>query len=323
MDNILQYLNKVFGKVITKYGKFYDAFPMYLMERYKFYFFKLPNNEQSYVLIKAIDKQDIHINQLKKQIKQIYGLSGSMPVFVFDSLRLSQRNLLVQNQIPFIQPDNQIYIPAIVINLCEKEIVLKEYSEEFSIAAQVTYIYLLLNHIKETNAPRLAAEIPYSKITFNRALAELVSRGLVYTEGNATRKIYKTIDKKEFWEKGKHFLFNPVEKVFYSNYAMNHSGMFLSGETALARLGSSLNESMIGFYATSAEKMKSINPELLINKYDIFTEDYFVIEQFKYNPAFLSRSHYIDVISLYAQFKDSDDERILIALDELLEEELR
>ncbi len=323
MDNILQYLNEVFGKVITEYGKFYDAFPMYLMERYKFYFFKLPNNEQSYVLVKAIDKQDIQINQLKKQIKQIYGLSGSMPVFVFDSLRLSQRNLLVQNQIPFIQPDNQIYIPAIVINLCEKEIVLKEYSEEFSIAAQVTYIYLLLNHIKETNAPRLAAEIPYSKITFNRALAELVSRGLVYTKGNATRKIYKTIDKKEFWEKGKKYLFNPVEKMFYSNYAMNHSGMFLSGETALAKLGTSLNESMVRFYATSAEKMKSLNPESLINKYDIFTEDYLVIEQFKYNPAFLSRSHYIDVISLYAQLKDSDDERILIALDELLEEELR
>jgi len=32
-------------------------------------------------------------------------------------------------------------------------------------------------------------------------------------------------------------------------------------------------------------------------------------------------SRYIDIISLYAQLKDSDDERIQIALEELLEEE--
>ena len=185
----------------TEYGKFYNAFPLYMTERYTFHFFKLPTEDTSYVLVKPLKKQDININQIKKQIKQIYSHSKSVPIFVFDSLRLSQRNILVRNQIPFIQPDNQIYIPNIMINLSQKEIVGKEYAEEFSISAQVTYIYLLLNDIKETNAPRLSTEIPYSKITLNRALAELVSRELLYTEGNATRKIYKTIEKDEMWEK--------------------------------------------------------------------------------------------------------------------------
>ena len=37
----------------------------------------------------------------------------------------------------------------------------------------------------------------------------------------------------------------------------------------------------------------------------------------KVNP-----NHYIDIISLYAQLHDSNDERIQIALNELLEEEL-
>ena len=39
------------------------------------------------------------------------------------------------------------------------------------------------------------------------------------------------------------------------------------------------------------------------------------------NTHFLSTSHYIDIISLYAQLKNSDDERIKIALEELLKEE--
>ena len=243
-----------------------------------------------------------------------------MPVFVFESLRLSQRNVLIRNQIPFIQPDNQIYIPNIMINLNQKEIVEREYAEKFSIAAQVVYIYLLLNDIKETNAPRLAMEIPYSKITLNRALSELVGRGLLYTEGNATRKIYKTIEKDELWKKGKKYLFNPVEKVFYANYDLNHRDLFISGETALSRLGQSLNDSIVKYFATTSEKIRTMNKDCFVNKYDIVSENYLVIEQFKYNPGFLSQSHYIDIISLYAQLKDSDDERIQIALDELLED---
>lgn len=321
MDITLNYLKEVFGTNIkTEYGKFYDAFPMYLAERYKFYFIKLPTEDKSYVLVKSLKKQDININQMKKQMKQIYTYSESVPVFVFESLRLSQRNVLIRNEIPFIQPNNQIYIPNIMINLSQKEIVAKEYAEEFSIAAQVTYIYLLLNNIKETNAPRLALEIPYSKITLNRALSELVSRELLYTEGNATRKMYKTIERKEMWEKGKKYLFNPVEKVFYANYGLSCRDFFISGETALSRLGTTLNESMIGFFATTSENIKNLDENSLVNKYDLVSDNYLVIEQFKYNPAFLSTSHYIDVISLYAQLKDSDDERVQIALEELLEE---
>ena len=321
MDNTLNYLKEIFGpNVRTEYGKFYNVFPMYMMERYKFHFIKIPADDKSYVLVKPLKRQDININQLKKQMKQIYGHSESIPIFVFESLRLSQRNILVRNQIPFIQPDNHIYIPNIVINLSQKEIVQKDYGNEFSIAAQVTYIYLLLNHIKETNAPRLAAEMPYSKITFNRALSELVSRKLLYTEGSATRKMYKTIDRDEMWKKGKEFLFNPVGKVFYATYNLRQEGLYISGETALARLGTSLTVPDTFFYATTSEKIKSIDKKRFVNKYDIVTEDYFVIEQFKYDPGFLSTSHYVDIISLYAQLKDNDDERIQIALEELLEE---
>lgn len=321
MDNTLNYLREIFGTDIkTKYEKSYNAFPMYMMERYKFHFIKIPVEDKTYVLVKPIKRQNININQLKKQIKQIYSYSESIPVFVFENLRLSQRNTLIQNQIPFIQPDNQIYIPNVMINLSQKEIVAKEYAEEFSIAAQVTYIYLLLNNIKETNAPRLATEIPYSKITLNRALSELVSRKLVYTTGNATRKMYKPIDRDEMWKKGKEFLFNPVEKVFYATYKLPHNGFFISGETALARLGTSLNVPNTFFYAATSERIKKIDKKEFINKYDIVTDKYLVIEQFKYNPSFLSTSHYIDIISLYAQLKNSDDERIQIALEELLEE---
>ena len=321
MDEVLNYLREIFGAITTECERFYDAFPMYMTERYQFYFIKLPKEDSTYILVRPLKKQDINIGQLKKQMKQIMSYSGAIPVFVFESLRLSQRNILIQNGIPFIQPNHQMYIPNAMILLNEKEIVQKEYAEEFSIAAQVVYIYLLLNDIKETNAPRLAELIPYSKVTCNRALAELVSRELIYTEGNATRKKYKIPDRDELWNRGRKYLFDPVEKVIYANYKLKHSDLFISGETALSRLGTSLNGPMLGSFATTAEKIKSMDPNCFVNKYDLITDDYLVVEQFKYDPAFLSTARYIDIISLYAQLKDSDDERIQIALEELLEEE--
>lgn len=321
MDNTIDYLREIFGPGIKgEYRKFSDALPMYMVERYKFYFIKLPFEDKSHVLVKPLNKQEININQMKKQIKQIFSYTESIPVFVFDSLRLSQRNVLIKNRIPFVQPNHQVYIPNAMIHLSEREIFEKKYAEEFSIAAQVTYIYLILNNIKETNAPRLSMEIPYSKITLNRALAELVSRKLLYTVGNATRKMYRTYSKEQMWEKGKEFLFNPVDKVYYTNYRLNHKDLFISGESALARLGTVLNEPMIGVYATTSEKIKDMDKNCFIDKYDIVSDEYLVVEQFKYNPAFLSKSHYIDIISLYAQLKDHEDERIQMALEELLEE---
>ncbi|MGX8850322.1 hypothetical protein [Amedibacillus sp. YH-ame10] len=321
MENTLNYLKEIFGtnsKIESEKNN--NSIPMYMMEIYEFHFIKIPNDDRSYVLVNPLKKQDININQLKKQIKQIYSYLESMPIFIFESLRLSQRNMLIRNQIPFIQPDNQVYIPNIMINLSQREIVAKDYAEKFSIAAQVTYIYLLLNNVKETNAPRLAMEIPYSKITLNRALAELVSRKLLYTEGNTTRKIYKTMDRKTMWKNGKKYLFNPVEKIFFCKYSLDCSDMFASNETALAKLGTSLNEPSVGFLATTSEKIKRMGNTCFINKYDIDSKEYLLIEQFKYNPGFLSTTHYIDVISLYAELRDSEDERIQIALEELLEE---
>lgn len=161
------------------------------------YLREISTEDKTYVLVKPLKRQDININQLKTQI----------------------------------QPNNQIYIPNVMIHLSQKE----------------------------TNAPRLAAEIPYSKITLNRALSELVSRKLLYTTGNATRKIYKPIDRAEMGKKGKEFLFNPVEKVFYATYKLCHDGFFISGETALARLGASLNVPNTLYYAATSERIKSID----------------------------------------------------------------
>lgn len=61
MDNTLNYLKEIFGMNI-EYDKFYDDFPMYMMERYHFHFIKIPIEDKSYVLVKARKKQGKMVN---------------------------------------------------------------------------------------------------------------------------------------------------------------------------------------------------------------------------------------------------------------------
>lgn len=321
MNKTLKYLQEIFENDLkTEYRKFNDVFPMYMTERYIFRFISISGDTNSYVLVKPIQALEVNITNLKKQQKQIMGYSNSVPVFVFEELRLTQRNSLVKNKIPFVQPNNQIFIPNVFLNLSQKEIIKKDYPECFSVSTQVVYIYLLLNNIYETNAPRLAKEIPYATITISRALAELEGRGVIYTEGNNTRKIYKIENKKYSFAKGKNYLFNPVDRVYYANLDIDCHQMLISNETALARLDTFLNEGKELYYAATATQIKALDKTILLNKYDIEEDAYVTLEQYKYNPQFLSRNQYIDIISLYAQMKDIDDDRIQIAMDELLKE---
>lgn len=320
MEKTLKYLKEILGSnlVINKNKKV--NMPMYITENYYLDYVDLYN--ESYVLVKNISDKDINLSFLRKQINQIQNFTKCIPIFIFENLRLSKRNCLIKENIPFVVPNNQIFIPTFIVNLKEKEYFPNEYGEKFSVAAQVVYIYLLLNDIKEVNAPQLVNKIPYSKITFNRALKELENRNLFYVKGNNTRKVYKILNKKEFWENGKNFLVNPIDKVYYVNSKTNHSNYLMSNETALARLGTMLNEPRTRYYATTKEKIKHLNNDDIINKYDIINDNYYIIEQFKYNPSFLSKNNYIDIISLYAELKDHKEERIQIALDELVEGEL-
>lgn len=321
MNSAIGYLKSIFGnKIIFLYNEYEKNIPLYLNEQFVFLKFKINGYENKYILTQPKEKIEIKINTIRKQISQIKKFSDCIPVMVFDELRLTQRNALIQADFPFVVPNYQIYIPNVMFNLLEKDVIKKEYNLEFSVPTQVVFIHLLLNDIKEMNARKLLNDLPFSVATINRSLNELVARELLYTVGSNTRKIYRTIVKKEFWNKGKEFLFNPVAKTYYIKYKTND--FLMSNELALARLSWSLNDSRLSYYAVNANQINGIDDKMFIDKFNLFDDEYCVLEQFKYDPKILSNSQYIDVISLYAQFKDSKDERIQIALDEIIGEEI-
>ncbi len=321
MNDVIGYLKSIFKNKITfLYNEHERNMPLYLTEQFVFLKFKIDGNDNKYILTEPKEKIEIKINTIRKQTSQIKKFSNCTPVMVFDELRLTQRNALIQADFSFVVPDYQVYIPNVMFNLIEKDVIKKEYNLEFSVPTQVVFIYILLNDIKETNARKLLNDLPFSVATINRSLNELVARELLYTVGSNTRKIYRTIEKNEFWNKGKEFLFNPIAKTYYIKN--RHNEFLMSNELALARLSWSLNDSRLSYYAVTADEIDELDNKMFIEKFNLFDDEYCVLEQFKYDPKILSNSQYIDVVSLYAQFKDSKDERIQIALDEIIGEEI-
>ena len=320
MDNVKNYLKTVFGKTIT-FVQEEQLVQNLTVENIdcELLTFKLRHDLNRYVLVSFEKKFDIRTKTIKKFMSDIRKKVDAIPVLVFDELRINQRNVLVESGVAFVVPQYQIYIPNTVISLIEKDITKKTYSEYFSVSAQIVYIFMLLNNIRETNARQLDKRLLLSVPTINRALKELVDRGVLETIGNNTRKLYTINSRTEFWRKGREFLFNPVSKVLYSEHVSYRE--LYSNKYALYKIvnpDSRINNTR--YYGIAEEHLSRISKSFLIDEFDLEKKSkYAVVEVFKYNPKWLSRGPYIDPISLYAQLKDNADEDTLIVLKEMLE----
>lgn len=316
MQKLEQYLHSMFG-TNTFLREYCDSgdLPMYLTDHYQM--FQLRIGADAYILVRPKEPIKINTSVLKKQMYQIQRYTNLMPILAIDSLRLSQRNALIQSGIAFVVPEKQLYIPQFVMNLTETEAAIEAYGEQFAVATQVVFSYLLLNQIKETNAHQLNETLHYSVAAINRALKELCYRELLHTVGNGTRKQYTIPNGTEFWERGKVFLFNPVKSRRYVTVDFKHNGFLMSNDLALSHL-SFLNGGQIHYYASSAQDFKKIDKVCFLNEYDTFDDNYAVIEIFRYDPKLLANGNYIDIISLYAQFKGTMDERVQIEIESLV-----
>ena len=320
MKHLTSYLRIIFGtQMWLEEYHIYDNLPMYLTDNYQLC--KLQVDADKYVLAKPKDAIKLNVTAIKKQLAQIQKYTSLPPVLVLKNLRLSQRNALIQARIAFVVPEKQLYIPHYVMNLTEIESSIEDYGEQFAVATQVVFFYLLLQQIKETNAHQLSEQLPYSVATINRALKELCYRKLLQTVGNGTRKQYIISSGRQFWENGKQYLFDPVKSRRYVKRDFGHHGFQMSNDLALSRL-SFLNGGSINYYASSAQNFKTIDKEKILNAYDVFDHDYCIVEIFRYDPKILSQGNYIDVFSLYAQFKDDKDERVQIEIESLVNEHL-
>ena len=296
-----------------------DNFSVFLKENYDFY--EMVILKTRCILFEAVDDMP-SISNLLKQIKQVERLTEYKAVVLCKDITTYRRKSLIENKIPFVIEDGQMYFPFLGLDIKKGKEYLEEEIKEFSTSAQIAYLYFLYNKDVIINTTNFAETMNINKMAASRALNELYHANLItYEIGGMTgrSKEYKRIQDPDYFLIGRNYLKSPVRKVVYTKTKPSYA--LTSGVNALAEL-SMINPPDHPIVAIDRNKLNQEQIEIVKNR-DIIKDMRMVeVELWDYDPRLFSNSDHVDLLSLYASLKEDSDERIEQALEDVLRGEV-
>lgn len=311
---MMEYITDMLGvKVIRKEWKQKDNLPYFLINEYDFE--EVLISDVPCLFIRPKERLAV-VNTVKKHLNTIKKVCSMQIVFEFDKLTRQKRKSFIENKIPFVVKDRQIYLPFMGIVLqenCDSEVINSMYKNLLPSAQMILFAFIY-NRCKPLYVSEVAKKFDITAMSALRAATQLVELGLVEVETDGRSKVLYSYDTpKNLFDKAKPYLINPVRKVLYINKEQVNDKMFLSGFSALSEL-SMLNPPQSVVYGT-VESIKSFDKlESLID-----TEKQCALEFWKYDTTLLSKNKCADILSLVICMENLDDDRTLIEIEELLE----
>jgi len=158
-----------------------------------------------------------------------------------------------------------------------------------------------------------------TRTSITRASDQLSEMNLIEQEKTG-KEIHMKLshDSQESIEIAKLYMINPVQSKLTINKSEFHEKLLYAGETALSRY-SMLNPPQIPEVAV----YKATIDKHAMNEVDAKWSDpdsLITIELWKYDPLLFSFSDKVDPVSLACSLKDLEDERVEMAIDEMMEE---
>lgn len=268
--------------------------------------------------------------ELEKRYDHLQSITDQQIVFVFDHMPSYNRARLIERAIPFVVPDNQLYIPQLAVDLREHfRGRPREADSNLSPVAQVVlFRHLLMPPHEDWTPSVLAKTLRYSSMSAGRAFEELTSHGLARIEprGRSKYLIFETPND-DIFERARHLLRSPVISThfFYSLpppkgfYGSWMPGLPLGGEAALAER-SMLNPPKNEHFAAGPTEWKVLQADTHNKEVEHAEEANFGVDVWRYDPDIVTGEPKADPLSLYMQFHNHADERVAGAATQLMEE---
>lgn len=270
-------------------------------------------NTIDFIIVSMGEISGTRIKNLLKQ-RLIYENKYRKPVvFSFSAVTRYQREVLINNNLPFISLPNHIYMPFFGIALNNTFVApdRRGVSDSFSPAAQLLFILLAYSSSSRKYSKGEAANIlKLTNTSITRASNVLKSVGLLeeYTYQNY-KYIRKTDSGLSYIKKGIPYLINPIQKEIYVKRKPEMNKYPYAGEYALSSV-SMLNQPDEITRAISSKLYKLLTPEE-VDPEMIQTERCVKLQIWKYDPLIFSdKDNIVDRISLYCTLIDDNDERI-------------
>lgn len=322
MQELQQYLKDTFGENIkpVRESERSKSLPLYLKGNYALFSTNLAGNK--IILVEFKQHTGVTPDKLKKQADQLRQYMNAPIVFVFDELESWQRKRLIEKQIGFAEPFQQLYIPELLLQLKEtkrRNLPFIPTTDKLKPAAQFLLLYhLQISSLEDRIFQEIAGILQYSSMTVTRAVKELAAFELLQVEGSK-EKCFRFLSKgRQLWEKSLPHLDSPVKDTWLSDSDISNKQCRLSGDTALAAYT---------MLAETDQKSKAIGKDAFRKlaaqpSYKQMNKKYgdHKLEIWHYDPTLLTNTSEVDKLSLYLSMRNEQDERVQAALQDLLNE---
>jgi hypothetical protein len=185
-------------------------------------------------------------------------------------------------------------------------------------AAQLILLYhLQVEPLEGLNLGMIAEKLGYNPMTITRAAFYFHNTGLCKIEGTKEKFLKFNKTKRELWDFAEPKMTNPVNKTqFYTGFT-NDQNLKKTNINALAHY-TDLNDEQVEYLAMRPDYERLIGGANL-EPIDPM-EGNICIEEWKYNPLLLTKTEYVDPLSLYLCFRENKNERIEMALEKLIKQ---
>jgi hypothetical protein len=313
VDALKIYILKVLGiEVSIAHWSKEQTLPFFLRDQYSFLVLRLLGND--YLLM--VDCQETSPAAIMKRMEQVREVWQGDVIYVRKQVSAYSRNRLVHNRIPFVVPNNQLYLPMLAIDLREYFMTKQTEIKKISPAAQVLvlrsiYKQRILFGDKRTMT-QWANELGYTKMTMTRAFREI--RTILEEE-----KSVEELSGKKFWDLVKPYLRNPIRlRKYYNTESLRGSRQVISGDNALAYYTNLAEPNGLTVCMNGSEN-RAFQQEFMPQELEHQEPECLCVEIWRYDPRLLAENGVADPLSLYLAYESNKDERVEMALEDLLE----
>ncbi len=308
---------QVYGHKLDFFEETKYSLPLYLQDGKRF--FRVSVSGKMFIVVFAGTQERFNIQTLKKQLASYQNAIKAEIVYGFDKISSFQRKSMIENEIPFVSRNGQMYLPFLG-TLFEKctmgEDIIKEHFTSVSQLLFLLFLYEKDNYTKLEAAKRLQV-LPMS---ISRASKQLLEKGLI-TEKKQGTEIVMTVstkDRRDLYEKAGKYLINPIQSVLYLPNGRVDISTPASGEFSLSQR-SDMGYPKYVEYALYKDLpfvkgLVGVDPDLN------YETDIVRIQKWKYDPLIFSCNGQVDPVSLICTFADTNDERIHKCLEDVKEE---
>ena len=204
----------------------------------------------------------------------------------------------------------------------------KQKTEKLLPSAQFLLIYHILHRnekwLEEHPFKEIARKLDYTPMAITNAIENLKYHNLVEVNGVRGKFIRFRYDRKELWHiaNQQNLLVNPVLKTVFVDERPKDLVLLQSNASALPEY-TDLNPGKLQYYAIEKTVFYGLKKgNAVVNPNE--NEGRYALEIWKYNPKILIGElpgglPFVDPLSLYLSLKDSKDERVEMALEQIIE----